>query len=161
MGDQDILFVREPNNVPPGDTVFFRQASHRGQRAGADASSRKSEPHPVEARLTLRMDPHVIGLLITREDEFGMALEPISKTAFDFGKNSLRAPIGDEEFEAGPIALCTIPFVAKDLADRLGDRPGLFRRNPDRQYFRQVRSARKPSPDLHPESRFPLGAKEG
>ena len=75
MRDDDVLLVRQADKVVPRQSKLSCQPCHAGERSVSDPSTCKCQANPIKPWLHLRVDAHVIGLLVARKNEPAVRLE--------------------------------------------------------------------------------------
>ena len=118
----------------------------------ADPPDRDHAPHVGVALLRLRVDTNVVVANLLDEVDSRVA-ERLPGVALDLGAETVDAPVGDEELEAGAVAAPAEAVVAVDLEDGTAERNNLVDHDKRVERLRQLRRLRaNRAADLHVEA---------
>src|SRR6478672_12841873 len=120
----------------------------------ADPAGDRRDADPVAA-VDLAVDADVVAAVVRRERRRGPVEQgPTEVVLLEHLAELLRAPVGDEELEAGPVAQPAVPVVAEDRDDADPDLGDLFEADPGAETLREHRVGREAAadPDVEPGS---------
>jgi len=129
LGDVDqkqVLLVGEADAIEAGSAVFRGEIGNDGEFAAADAAAGEIDADPVEAGLFLSVNAEVIALLVLELGKIGVGLDGEIGAGLDLLGDALAAPVCDQKFEPGAVALEAVAFIPENFADGLDDGPDLL-----------------------------------